>query len=429
MVIEDNIKFNKDFSTRLQKLLKLDETAQLNGVLRGFRFSNFVNVGGVASFELSHGFCVINNIILEKQKKSKYSFIPNSDKYIYIKFVYSLSWKEPTGTVVFENRENNSDRMVLIGTYNLKTNILKTADHYIENIVQAKFADCSKTFERKSIPIENFFINENDRILFKNDDLPHEEQSQPTQLHKIKKTYEPAINHPNIYVKSIGTKLFIADKNHPITFITNGVRFDTLGTDLYIDLDNVKTKVGLSIKTKTVCVTDSSKMYIASNINYPTDYDENIELPKDITNTYIKEDGKIYQDIYELDFIDVGKGLLDIDLTGYNSQYHPVYNPKGQLYGIGDSHWTDKYDGVGVPFFKNLPIERTTINIKDRVYNDYVKYIEDTIEYNQSIVKNIYSRKFYLKNNNVEFGKDIILTKELGIITKPNKSKGVLWQH
>jgi len=74
MVIEDNITFNQEFSTKLQNLLGLDNTSPLRGILRGFKLLDFSNVGGIASFNLSHGFCVIDNVILEKQITSNYSF-------------------------------------------------------------------------------------------------------------------------------------------------------------------------------------------------------------------------------------------------------------------------------------------------------------------------------------------------------------------
>jgi len=39
MVIKDNIKFNSDFTKKLQELLQLPTNEVLSGVLRGFEFS------------------------------------------------------------------------------------------------------------------------------------------------------------------------------------------------------------------------------------------------------------------------------------------------------------------------------------------------------------------------------------------------------
>ncbi len=65
MVIKRQHQVNSDFTKKLQELLQLPTNEVLSGVLRGFEFSNVKNVNGIVSFDLSHGYGVINNIILE----------------------------------------------------------------------------------------------------------------------------------------------------------------------------------------------------------------------------------------------------------------------------------------------------------------------------------------------------------------------------
>jgi len=97
----------------------------LSGVLRGFEFSNVKNVNGIVSFDLSHGYGVINNIILEKEDSSTHSFFSaNESKLIYLKFIYSLSWGEPTGELIYEKDLINTPSTILLGKYDYEANVI-----------------------------------------------------------------------------------------------------------------------------------------------------------------------------------------------------------------------------------------------------------------------------------------------------------------
>jgi hypothetical protein len=445
MVIKDNIKFNSDFTKKLQELLQLPTDEVLSGVLRGFEFSNVKNTNGVVSFDISHGYCVINNIILEKEDSSSHNFFSgNQNKFIYLKFIYSLTWGEPTGELIYENNLIHTPSTILLGKYDYDANVILPLGRDIQTKINALFLECNASTEDvNQIDITQFYKTLSD--------LP----KVPTRLPQCEPntTFNPssdsslstnqldktlALHHPHCHVQSVDSTLFVATSDYNLSFVLNGYEFNTNGTDLSIDLDGFNSNVKVDLVLEQHSITQTGTIYRESNKLYEEPYQDDMDM-NGFPNVY-SDGNELYQLVYSLKVTEVtpetpitNETLLTIDLTGATEQFHPIYNPNGLMLSENNKHWFEEYTGTtgGTErMFKDLPLERVVIapQSNDYSYSDFVNTINTAYDNHDYIPKQLFPRTFRQDTQDMQYGNEIAITRTIADIETSVGTKGIEWQ-